>query len=96
MKYEHLEHERVLHNDKTEITPNPKYLRVVLHCMRLTNCKPAPTPSAAGSVKHTPDDDVDLDMQECRLYRGIVGELAVFCQLIAVTNSSRQMCVRRR
>ena len=75
MKYEHLEHERVLHNDKTEITPNPKYLRVVLHCMRLTNCKPAPTPSAAGSVKHTPDDDVDLDMQECRLYSGIVGSL---------------------
>ena len=27
MKYEHLKRERVLHDDKTEITPNPKYLR---------------------------------------------------------------------
>ena len=75
MKYEHLNRERVLHNDKTEITPNPKYLRVVLHSMEQTNCKPAPTPSVVRSVKHKPDDDVDLDMQECRLYRGIVGSL---------------------
>ena len=43
--------------------------------MGLTKCKPATTPSVAGSVKHKPDDDVDLDMQECRLYRGIVGSL---------------------
>ena len=55
--------------------PNPKYLRVVLHSMGLANCKPAPTPSVAGSVKQKPDDDADLDMQECRLYCGIVGNL---------------------
>ena len=48
--------------------------RVVLHSMELTNCKPAPTPSAAGSVKQA-DDDADQDMQECRLHRGIVGSL---------------------
>ena len=53
--------------------PNAKYLRVVLHSTGLTNCKPAPTPCVVGSVKHKPDDDVDLDMQECRLYREIVG-----------------------
>ena len=47
----------------------------VVHSMGLTNLKPAPTPSAAGSVKHKLDDDVDLDMQECRLYRGTVGSL---------------------
>ena len=55
-------------NDRTEITPNPKDLRVVLHSMGLANCKPAPTPSAAGSIKHKPDDDVDMDIQVCRLY----------------------------
>ena len=43
MKYENLKRERVLHN---KITPNPKHLRVVLHSMGLTNCKPAPTPSS--------------------------------------------------
>ena len=64
-----------MYNDKTEITPNPKYLRVVLHSIGLTYCKPAPTPSVAGSVKPKPDDDVDLDVHECRLYRGIVGSL---------------------
>ena len=31
--------------------------------------------SVAGSVKQEPDDDADLDMQECRLHRGIVGSL---------------------
>ena len=75
MNYEHLMRERVLHNDKTEITPNPKHLRVVLHSVELTNCRPAPTPSVGGSVKHKPDDDVDLDVQGCRLHRGIVGSL---------------------
>ena len=54
--------------------PIAKYLRVVLHSMELTNCKPAPT-SVAGSVKHKPDDDADLDMQECRLHRGVGGSL---------------------
>ena len=66
VRYEHLERERVLHNDRTEIVPNPKYLRVVLHSMALTNCEPAPTPSGAGSVKQKPGDDAYLDMQECR------------------------------
>ena len=55
--------------------PSPKYLRVVLHSMGLTNCKPAPTTSGAGSVKQNPDDDADLDMQACRLYCGIGGSL---------------------
>ena len=65
-RYEHLKCGRVLHNNKSEITPKPKFLRVVLHSMGLPNSKPALTPSVAGSVKHKPDDDVDLDMQECR------------------------------
>ena len=65
----------MLHNDKTEIVPDAKYLRVVLHSMELTGCRTAPTPSAAGSVKQTPDDDADQDMQERRLFRGIVGSL---------------------
>ena len=77
MKYEHLKRERVLHNDKTETKPNLYYLRVVLHCMELTSCKPAPTPSEAGSVKQQLDDDADLDMQECSLYRGICWKTAV-------------------
>ena len=63
MVYERLERERLLHNDRTEIVPNPDYLRVVLHSMGLTNCKPAPTPSVAGSVTQKPDDDADLDME---------------------------------
>ena len=46
MRYEHL-----LHEDRTDIVPNPEYLRVVLRSMGLTSCKPAPTPSEAGSVK---------------------------------------------
>ena len=70
MKYEQLKRERVLHNEKTEIAPNP-----MLHRMGLTNCKPAPTPSVAGCVKRKHVGDVDLDMQECRLYRGIVGSM---------------------
>ena len=75
VRYERLERERVLHNDRIELVPNPKYLRVVLHSMSLTNCKPAPTPSGAGSVKQKPGDDADLDMQECRHHRGLVGSL---------------------
>ena len=75
MGYKHLKRERVLHNDRTDIVPNPKYLRVVLHNMALANCKPAPTPSAAGSVKQKLDDDADLDVQECRLHCGLVGNL---------------------
>ena len=51
MRYEHLKRERVLHEDRTEIVPNPRYLRVVLHSMGLATCKRAPTPSVAGSVK---------------------------------------------
>ena len=96
MKYEYLERERVLHNGKTEITPNPKYLRVVFHNMGLTNCKPAPTPSVAGPVKHKLDDDVDLGMQECELHRGIFGKACSTCQLIAVMCDSRKMHVRKR
>ena len=75
MRYEHLKRGRVLHNDRTEITPNTKYLRVVLHSMEMTNCKPLPTPSVPGSAKHKLDDDADLDMEECRLHRRIVGSL---------------------
>ena len=75
MRYEDLKRERVLHEDRTEIVPNPKYLRVVSRRMGLTSCKPAPTPSVAGSVKQKPDDDAELDAQECRLYRGIAGSL---------------------
>ena len=71
MRYEHLKHERVLHDDRTEIVPSPQYLRVVLHSMELTNCEPAPTPSGAGAVKQNPDDDADLDLQACRLYHRI-------------------------
>ena len=75
MRYEQVERERVLHNDRTEFVPNPTYLRVVLHGMELAKRKPAPTPSEAGCVKPKPDDDADLGMQECRLHRGIVGSL---------------------
>ena len=93
MRYEHPKRERVLHNDRTQITPNQKYLRVVLHTMGLTNCKPAPSPSVAGSVQQKPDDDdADLDMQECRLYRGIIGSLQCLsidrCDVQFETNAS--------
>ena len=54
MEYEHLKRERVLHNDRTEIAPYPKFLRVVLHSMGLTNCRPAPTLIIAGPVKQKP------------------------------------------
>ena len=60
---------------RTEITPNHKFLRIVLHSMGLTNCKPTPTPSVVGCVKHRSDDDVDLGVQECSIHRGIVGSL---------------------
>ena len=86
-KYEHLKRERVLHNDRTEITPNPKYLGVVLHSTRLTSCKPAPTPSVTGSVKHEPesaDSTVKL-LEACST-----------CQWIAEMCNSRQMLVRWR
>ena len=73
MRYEHLKRERVLHENRAETVPNPKHLRRVLHSMCLTSCKSAPTPSTAGSVKQKLDDDAQLDTQECRLYRGIVG-----------------------
>ena len=49
--YEHLKRERVLYNDRTDTVPSPKYLRVVLHSMGLTNCKAAPKPTVAGHVK---------------------------------------------
>ena len=74
-RYGHFRRDRVLRKDRTEITPNQKKMRVVLHSMGLTNCKPAPTPSEAGSVKQKRDGGTDLDMQECRLYRVSVGSL---------------------
>ena len=74
-KIRRVERVRVLHTDRTEIVPNPKYLRAVLHSMELANSKPAPTPSGAGSVKQKLGEDADLDMQERRLYRGLVGNL---------------------
>ena len=51
MRYEHLKRDRMLHEDRTEIVPNSKCLRVVLYSMGLATCKPAPAPSVAGSVK---------------------------------------------
>ena len=39
------------------------------HSMGPTSCKPAPTPSVAGSVQHKPHDDADLDMHKCRLWQ---------------------------
>ena len=65
----------MLFNDRTEIVLDAKYLRVLLHSMELANGTPAPSPSVAGFVTQKPDDDDDLDVQECRLYRGIVGSL---------------------
>ena len=70
-----MRYERVLYNDRSEIVPQATKLRGVLHSKELTNCKTAPSPSDAGSVKQRPDDDADLVMQECRLYRGIVWSL---------------------
>ena len=35
MRYEHLKHERVVHDERTEIVPSPKYLRVVLHAVHV-------------------------------------------------------------
>ena len=75
MRYEPFKRERVLHNDRIEIVPNPKHFGVALQSTVLTNCKQAPTPSVAGSVKQKLDDDAVLDMQERRFYRGIVGSL---------------------
>ena len=43
----------MLYNDRTEIVPNARYLRQRMHSMELTKCRPAPTPSVAGSVKQT-------------------------------------------
>ena len=57
----------MLHNDKTEVMPHAKYPRVVMHC----------TTSVAGSFKQELDDDADVDLQECRLFRGIIWELAI-------------------
>ena len=51
MRYEHLKRKRVLHEDRTEIVPNPKYLIVVLYSMGLKTCKRAPAPSVVRSVK---------------------------------------------
>ena len=52
MRYEHFQRERLLHTDRAGIVLNAEYLRVVLHRMELTNCKPAPAQSVAGSVRH--------------------------------------------
>ena len=84
MRYENLKRERVLHEDRTEIVPNSKYLRVVLRSMGLPSCKLAPTPSVAGSVKQKPDD-AELDTQECNT-----------CPSIAVMCNSRQTLVDDR
>ena len=67
--------------------PAEKYVRVVLYVMELTNCKPAPTPSVAGSVKQKLDDDADLDGQLCRLYRGI----AKCLQYLSIDRSDVQL-----
>ena len=75
MKFKHFKRERVLHDDRIEIVPNPKHFGVVLQSTVLTNCKQAPTPSAVGSVKQKFDDGAVLDMQERRFYRGNVGSL---------------------
>ena len=86
MNFEHLKRERVLHSDNTEITPNPKYLRAVLHSMRLTNCKPAPTPSASNTNLMT------MLTWTCKSADSTVELLGACstCQLIAVAYSSRQ------
>ena len=36
MRYELLKRERVLHEDRTEIVPSPKYLKAVLRSMEFT------------------------------------------------------------
>ena len=41
--------------------------------MGLTVCKTGTDAKSCWILKHEPDDVVDLDMQECRLHRGIVG-----------------------
>ena len=46
-------------------------------------------PSVAGSVKQKPNNDADLDMQECRLSSGIVGACST-CILIALMCNSRR------
>ena len=68
-KYEHFKRERLLHDERTEIMPNG----AVLQSMVLTNCTPAPTPSVVGSVKQKFGDGAVVDMQERRIYHGIVG-----------------------
>ena len=95
MKYAHFMRERVLYNDRTEIVPNAKYLRVVLRSMELTNCKPAPTPSVAVSVKQKPDDDAGLNMQQCKLTVELLGACST-CHMVVVTCNSRRMVAQRR
>ena len=33
IRYEHLKRKRVLHNDRTEVAPKPKYLRILIFTM---------------------------------------------------------------
>ena len=47
MKHEHLKREQVLHNYKTEITPNPKIPKSSVAHHGTDEFKPAPTPSVA-------------------------------------------------
>ena len=91
MKVQHFKRERVLHDERIEIVPNPKHFGVALQSTVLTNCKQAPTPSAVGSVKQKFDDGAVLDMQERRFYSGIVGSLQYLsidcCDLHFETNA---------
>ena len=96
MRYEHVKRRHVLHNDSTETVPNATLLRVVLHSMELTSCKPAPTPSVAGSVEQKIDGDAHLDMQRVQTLPWNCREPAVRGQLIAVTCYSRRLLAQRR
>ena len=88
-RYEHLQRERVLYNDRTK-------RKIPEGCVAQhgrTNCKLAPTPSVVGSVKQKPGDDADLDMQECRLYRGIIGSLTETISSVLCRDRVSENCV---
>ena len=95
MKYEHPWRERVLHNDKTEITPNPKIPEssVTQHGTGVAN-------------QHRRRVQLDLPSTNpmtmltwtCKSADSTVELLGACsaCELIAVTYSSRQMLARKR
>ena len=85
--------QRVLYNDRTEIVPNAKYLRLVLSQHGADASQPQHQVTA-GYVKQKLDDDVDLGMQECRLYRWIFGSLQ-YLSVIAVTCNLRRVLAQR-